>query len=122
MDAKLKILGVDDDVMCRNSLNNFSKKMPNIECTLADNGKSAIQFATDTKFDIIFMDLFMPDKNGYETTEEIRKLENGKDVHIIALSGDEVPEEDLKKFGFNAFVQKPMGKKVFESHINGFKK
>jgi CheY-like chemotaxis protein len=101
---------------------NFCKKVPNSELTVAGDGTTAIKHVTEKQFDIIFLDLFMPGISGYETISGIRKLDNGKNTFIVALSGDDIPEEDLKKFSFNSFTKKPIGKSKFEAYINEIKK
>lgn len=55
-------------------------------------GKDAIEKAKYEDFDIIFMDYLMPEMNGIETTEEIRKLGKVKRPVIIGLSADVTPE------------------------------
>lgn len=121
MEDKIKILAVDDDELIHTALKNFGKKIPNVEITVATNGLNAIENVKNNKYDIIFMDLYMPGITGYEATTSIRKLENGKNLTIVALSGDDIPEEELKKYGFNSFAKKPMSKKIFEGHINSLK-
>lgn len=58
-------------------------------------GKDAIEKAKYEDFDIIFMDYLMPEMNGIETTEEIRKLGKVKRPVIIGLSADVTPELNL---------------------------
>ncbi len=122
MDTKIKILLVDDDILIHKALTNFCKKIPDAELTTAAEGESAIKLVTSNKYNIIFMDLFMPGISGYEATTEIRKLDNGKIPTIIALSGDDVSKDELEKNGFNNFAKKPMNRKLFESFVSGIKK
>ena len=122
MENKINILAVDDDEFVQTAIRNFCKRIPNVELTIASNGQIAVDNVTNNKYDLIFMDLYMPGITGYEATTKIRKLENGKDITIVALTGDDVAEEDLKKFGFNSFSKKPISKKLFEGHINGLRK
>jgi len=119
---KIKVLVVDDDKMCQTALTNFSKKLPIIELTVAGDGQQAIDKAKATQFDLIFMDLFMPVMNGYEATKFIRTLSWGKTVKIVALSGDEISDEDLQKSGFNQYIHKPCSRVKYEAVINAFKK
>ena len=119
---KIKVLVVDDDKMCQTALTNFSKKLPIIELTVAGDGQQAIDKAKATQFDLIFMDLFMPVMNGYEATKFIRTLSWGKTVKIVALSGDEISDEDLQKGGFDHYIHKPCSRVKYEAVINGFKK
>ena len=60
---------------------------------IAKNGIEAIERAKENKFDIIFMDHYMPKMTGTEATKEIRKLEHGKSVIIIGLSANVVGDQ-----------------------------
>ena len=55
---------------------------------IANNGKEAISLLDDNTFDLILMDVQMPEMDGFETTKIIRKKEmaTGKHIPIIALN------------------------------------
>ena len=119
---KFKLLVTDDDNMCLKSMTNFCSKPPiseKVELITAVDGKDAIEKVKNNKFDLIFIDIFMPNINGYEATAEIRKMENGKG-RIIAMSGDDLTPEDLKKCGFDRYIKKPVSKMVFIKEIENF--
>ena len=61
------------------------------EVTVASNGLEAVQAAKEKDFDIIFMDVQMPEMNGYEATEQLR--ERGVKIPIIAATASAVKEE-----------------------------
>ncbi|MEN9685267.1 MAG: hypothetical protein RLZZ28_1053 [Bacteroidota bacterium] len=75
----------------------------------ASNGKKALDSFVENKPDIIFMDVHMPEMNGYEATMAIRKLETDHHIPIIALTaGTQSEEKDLcTDAGMNDFVTKP---------------
>ncbi len=86
-------------------------------CTvkLAENGKQAVAFAKNEKFDLILMDLNMPVMDGIAATKEIRTHENAKSdkTPIIAFTAN-VFEGDRDKClsaGMNGFLDKPMHRK-----------
>ena len=81
-------------------------------CTIieAKDGNEAIEEYKKDKPDIILMDIQMPNKNGFEATNEIRKLRNAKKVPIIAvtagiMSGD---KEKCIESGMNDYLSKPI--------------
>ncbi|CAN1563279.1 PAS domain [Flavobacteriaceae bacterium] len=80
------------------------------------NGENAVIMTKDIRPDLIFMDIQMPVMNGYEATKEIRKIENIKDVIIIALTAGTVVGEKEKcmEAGMNDYVSKPIIKKSLE--------
>ncbi len=82
--------------------------VPDARISEAENGKVAIQKINNTLPDLIFMDLQMPEMNGYETTHAIREL-NIK-VPIIALTAGALHGEKDKCFeaGMTDFITKPV--------------
>lgn len=116
----IKVLVVEDialnQLLMRTVLNDFG-----FECEIAANGKLAIALLESRKFDIILMDLQMPEMNGFEATEIIRnkmKLE----IPIIALTAD-VTTVDLakcKSVGMNDYIAKPIDERLLYSKVIGF--
>jgi len=79
------------------------------ECDIASNGKIAIEKLQNKSYDIILMDLHMPEMNGFETAQYIRNTMRS-DIPIIALTAD-VTTVDLKKceaVGMNDYISKPV--------------
>ncbi len=93
------------------------------ERDIADNGKIAIEKLRLKKYDVILMDLQMPEMNGFEATDYIRNIMN-LDVPIIALTAD-VTTVDLAKckaVGMNDYIAKPVDERILYSKIVGFVK
>lgn len=76
----------------------------------AYNGREAIEQFEVYKPDLVFMDIQMPEMNGYDATQSIRSLEIGKDVRIIALTAGAVKGEREKCLaaGMNDYITKPI--------------
>lgn len=90
---------------------------------IAENGKIAIEKLKNKDYDIILMDLQMPEMNGFEATEYIRKTMNSK-IPIIALTAD-VTTVDLAKckaVGMNDYIAKPVDERLLYSKIIGILK
>ncbi|MEI6060281.1 MAG: response regulator [Bacteroidota bacterium] len=83
---------------------------PNATIVEAYDGQSAIEKFKIHSPDIVFMDVQMPVMNGYEATQEIRKLENSRAVPIIALTAGTVKGERDKCLaaGMDDYVSKPI--------------
>jgi len=93
------------------------------ERDIADNGKIAIEKLRLKTYDVILMDLQMPEMNGFEATDYIRNIMN-LDVPIIALTAD-VTTVDLAKckaVGMNDYIAKPVDERILYSKIVGFAK
>ncbi|HNI98142.1 MAG TPA: ATP-binding protein, partial [Leptospiraceae bacterium] len=76
----------------------------------AVNGAEALRISEKFKLDLIFMDLHMPELDGFSASERIRQSSKGTDVPIIALTASTVREEMEKAFlcGINEFCTKPV--------------
>ena len=87
-------------------------------CDIADNGKIAIEKMRIKQYDVILMDLQMPEMNGFEATDYIRNLMNC-DIPIIALTAD-VTTVDLakcKSVGMNDYIAKPVDERLLYTKI-----
>ena len=90
---------------------------------IASNGKIAIEKLQTESYDIILMDLQMPEMNGFEATEYIRNKLNSI-IPIIALTADvtTVDLEKCKLVGMNDYIAKPVDERVLYSKIVGLVK
>jgi signal transduction histidine kinase/CheY-like chemotaxis protein len=83
-----------------------------VEC--AENGKQAVQMfsANPDKYDMIFMDVQMPEMDGYEATRKIRELDNpyARTIRIIAMTANVFREDVDKclKAGMDNHIGKPL--------------
>ncbi|RYE45473.1 MAG: response regulator, partial [Sphingobacteriales bacterium] len=102
-----KILVVEDNVINQKVI---IKTLENsgIATVLCDNGFSAIDRLKNEGFDLIIMDIQMPEIDGRETTVKIRK-ELGLDVPIIAMTASVLADEreKCKAAGMNEYISKP---------------
>jgi CheY-like chemotaxis protein len=94
------------------------------ELEIAENGKMAIEKLKENQYDIILMDLQMPEMNGFDATVYIRE-EMNLQIPIIALTAD-VTTVDFEKclaVGMNDYISKPIDEKLLYSKIiNALKK
>lgn len=81
-------------------------------CTIeiVNNGKSAVEAITAKHFDIVLMDMQMPEMTGLEATHEIRKIPELKDLPIIALTAHALKEHEkvCLRAGMSDFLSKPV--------------
>jgi len=106
---QLKILVVDDDEMNRRMMHLILTR-ENHHVELASDGFEACELAESTLFDIILMDLQMPEMDGVETSRRIRALEKGsKNSYIVALTASYLPEKGGELFaaGIDNYIAKP---------------
>lgn len=84
--------------------------LPNAKIIETEDGKMALEKFKSEHPDIIFMDIRMPEKNGYEATSEIRSLEINRRTPIIALTAGTAKGEKDKciEAGMDDYISKPI--------------
>ena len=106
----LSILVVDDNAINRDVASAGLGRL-GFAVDLAGDGQAAIEAASTTSYDVIFMDLQMPGMSGIEATARIAEgLRGGRAPHIIAMTAS-VYEEDreaCRRAGMRDFVGKPI--------------
>ncbi|MDH5716200.1 MAG: response regulator [Spirochaetia bacterium] len=117
---KKRILLAEDDLTNQKIAALMIQKM-GYHVDVASNGQEVLKALESKDFDLILMDCQMPEKDGYETTIEIREKEkiSQKHIPIIALTGQAL-EEDKKKcinVGMDDFMTKPISKEALRSII-----
>jgi PAS domain S-box-containing protein len=88
----------------------IKRVVPNCTIFEAIDGNQAVEQYKKFDIDVIFMDIQMPNKNGYEATQEIRLLETTKKTPIIAITAGILQGEKEKCFnyGMNDYLAKPI--------------
>lgn len=110
--ANNKILLVEDNAINQLVVAKMLRKL-NMEVVTANNGLLALEAYDKEYFDLVLMDIQMPEMDGYRTTAEIRKNSDPRkrEVPIIALTASAflTEKEKAKLFGMNDHVGKPFG-------------
>jgi two-component system, sensor histidine kinase len=109
LDQRLpKVLVVDDNVVNLVIMRKFLTKM-GIEAEVVSNGREAIALVKDHHFDVIFMDIQMPEMDGLTATRCIRAMDLAVQPFIIALTANafETDRERSLQAGMNEFLSKP---------------
>ena len=104
----LPVLVVDDSPMARKMLIKALPPAWDIEITQAGNGIEALEQYRAGKGSVIFLDLTMPEMDGYGVLAELRKQD--LNAFVIVVSADIQPEaqERVRSMGAIAFVKKPV--------------
>ncbi len=105
----INVLVVEDNLVNQMLVMQVLKNQ-GFESEVAVNGLVALNLYANNNFDVILMDLQMPEMDGYETTQKIRALKNTKkDIPIIAMSAHTFKGEYERciGMGMNDFISKP---------------
>lgn len=99
----------DDDAGIRLTLSALLEQK-GFRVTAVDNGIEALEEVASNEFDIALLDIRMPQMDGFETCKSIRALENGKNLPILMLTGQDDAESIEMAFdaGATDFVAKPI--------------
>jgi CheY-like chemotaxis protein/signal transduction histidine kinase/HAMP domain-containing protein len=105
-----RVLIVDDDMRNIFALTKILSEQ-NMIVSRAENGIVALDLINKSpKFDIMLMDIMMPEMDGYEAMREIRKIREQKNVPIIALTAKAMKDDRQKciEAGANDYMAKPI--------------
>lgn len=102
------ILVIDDDISNLKMASHIlgSEKM-RVSCS--KSGGDAMKFLQENRPDLILLDVHMPEMDGFETLDAIRKSESTADIPVIFLTADEDSDTESKGFEAGAmdFIKKP---------------
>jgi len=121
---RLNVLLVDDDRTTR-ELSAAAIEDMGFKVTQAQDGKQGLEISQNEKFDVIFMDLEMPEMDGFEASREIRKGGKSANSCIVALSGNIEGRDVVNKClsqGMNDCLAKPLNKEILTGRIDLWEK
>jgi len=115
--GRYKILIVEDDQTNAMLLTQMLEAARGHSVVWTRSGNLALKAVCGERFDIILMDIHMPEMSGFESSRQIRQL--GYEVPIIALTSDAtcVENDEVKRSGINLTVLKPFKFKQLEAAI-----
>jgi len=107
--AGARLLVVDDDALLR-GMSARTLRHAGFEVVEADGGAQALALFAAQPFDLLLLDVLMPDMDGYEVCSRIRALPNGARVPVLMLTGlnDSLSIELAYQAGATEFIAKPI--------------
>ncbi|MFD2553594.1 response regulator [Sphingobacterium tabacisoli] len=114
------LLADDNPVNMALNLRIMASLMPNASLVEVANGKEAVSASLEQQFDLILMDVQMPEVDGIEATKQIRQLPGYTDVPIIGVTAGSVMGEKEKclEAGMTDFIAKPIRQKDLLEALN----
>ncbi len=117
-----RILGVDDNLINLTILKGLLKQT-NVQFDYVLSGKDCLKKIADTHYDLIFLDHLMPEMDGIETIDHIRKMgAEFENLPIIALTANVMSgaKERYMNAGFSDFLEKPMVPEKLEETLRTY--
>ena len=106
------ILLVEDNKMNQTVVKLLFKKREDINLTIANHGKEALEIMKEQTFDLVLMDLQMPEMDGFETTSMIRSgtANCNPQIHILVVTADSTSKtrKEIFRLGANDLITKPI--------------
>ena len=112
-------LCVDDDISMLNTIEDILMNA-GYAVSLAKSGSQALDLIRrGIEYQLVLLDVDMPDMDGYETFKRIRELDAAKEIPIIFLTGLDSPDFEIKGWEYGAadYITKPFIKSVFLARI-----
>ncbi len=120
-----KMLLVEDNLLSQKMMF-YTLRHIGLEADVAGDGQKAVDMALDNQYDVILMDVMMPELNGYEATQIIREhelKEKAKKSFIIGLTSNVYDSERKKCIdsGMDEFLPKPFDADSFLAMMRQYK-
>jgi two-component system nitrogen regulation response regulator NtrX len=103
------VLIVDDEAEIRESLESILREEDYLVTTAA-TATEALELLRDAAYDVVLLDIWLPDRDGLETLTEIRQMESANVPEVIIISGHGTIEAAVRatKLGAYDFLEKPL--------------
>ena len=113
------LLVVDDNEMNRDMLSRRLERK-GYEVTVAEGGAEAIELLEEKLFDTVLLDIMMPEINGWDVLEWLRKRHTNSQLPVIMATAKDSSEDIVKslKLGANDYVTKPLDMKVVLARVD----
>ena len=114
-----KALVVDDSLPVRKQVG-VALRRAGITAEFAEDAESAIQLIDDRNYDILFLDVVLPGKDGYEICKAVKRDKDKKHIPVVMLTGKSSPFDKVKGklSGCDAYLTKPVSLKEFNQTLS----
>jgi DNA-binding response OmpR family regulator len=105
----LKILVVEDNAEISEAMSFYCSAKKDIECNVINNGEEGLERIRNDKFDLVLLDLAMPDFSGWDVIKSLKQdgFIKSKNIVIFTASSDQVVLNDIRDSGVKDVFKKP---------------
>jgi DNA-binding response OmpR family regulator len=105
----LMILVVEDNDEISEAMSFYCSAKKDIECNVVNNGQEGLERIRNDKFDLVLLDLAMPDFSGWDVIKSLKQDESikSKNIVIFTASSDQVVLNDIRDSGVKDVFKKP---------------
>ena len=113
------LLVVDDNEDNRYTLTQRLKRLGHANVTIAQNGREALALLRARPFDLVLLDIMMPELNGYQVLEQLKADEQLRHVPVIMISAVDEMESVIRcvELGAEDYLQKPFNPTLLRARI-----
>lgn len=107
---QLNILIIDDNEQITKMLTTFLE-LKNHNCTITNDGRQGLSLIEEKKFDVVLLDLAMPEFDGYAVIDALESKDLLKSSKIIVFTASTISQQELDKLvnrGVNSYILKPI--------------
>ena len=117
-----KVLITDDEKKSRKLIEDIIRQIlpEDVSITQVDHPVSALRLIEKTKFDLIFMDIIMPQMNGLDVIEQISKMDHNPFIVIVSAHKNFEFAQKGINLGASGYISKPVYKKQFLPIVDNF--
>ncbi len=114
-----KALVVDDSLAVRKQVN-VALRRAGVTAEFAEDAESALKLIESRHYDILFLDVVLPGKDGYEICKAVKRDRSKKHIPVIMLTGKSSPFDKVKGklSGCDAYLTKPVSLKEFNQALS----
>ena len=109
-DDKKLILYVDDNPVNLRLISQIMERLRTVELVTAHSPQLGLDIASVRDMDLILLDINLPGMNGYEMLIKLRDMDKYKNIPVLAVSANAMPEdiEKGRRAGFDEYITKPV--------------
>ncbi len=117
--AGARILLVEDNAINREVATDLLRDA-GLTVDTAENGRVAVDTLTHRSYDLVLMDMLMPEMDGLEATRAVRRMSSGRAIPILAMTANAFDDnrEACLAAGMNDFVAKPVDPRILYATLN----